>query len=49
MTSYYPDPYWVKHSPSYKPQPPPTTPQLFRNPDIENFSNLSPKEIKGKP
>uniref|UniRef100_A0A6N2KBD6 Uncharacterized protein n=1 Tax=Salix viminalis TaxID=40686 RepID=A0A6N2KBD6_SALVM len=37
MTSYYPDTFWTKHSPSFTPQPLPTTPQLFGNPDSENL------------
>ena len=48
MTSYYPDPYWVKHSSSYNPQPPPATPQLFENPDTEKLFKLLPKRDKGK-
>jgi hypothetical protein len=48
MTSYYPYPYWAKHSPSYNPQPPPTTPQLFGNPDTEKLFKPLPKRDKGK-
>ena len=48
MTSYYPDPYWAKHSPSYNPQPPPTTPQLFGNPDTEKLFKPLSKRDKGK-
>ena len=48
MTSYYPDPYWAKHSPSYNPQPPPATPQLFGNPDTEKLFKPLPKRDKGK-
>ncbi|KAJ6893634.1 hypothetical protein NC652_027629 [Populus alba x Populus x berolinensis] len=48
MTSYYPDPYWAKHCPSYNPQPPPTTPQLFGNPDTEKLFKPLPKRDKGK-
>jgi hypothetical protein len=48
MTSYYPDPYWAKHSPSYKPQPLPTTPQLFGNPDTEKLFKPFSKRDKGK-
>jgi len=48
MTSYYPDPYWAKHSPSYNPQPPPTTPQLFGNLDTEKLFKPLSKRDKGK-
>ncbi|KAG5255169.1 movement protein [Salix suchowensis] len=49
MTSYYPDPFWTKHSPSFTPQPLPTTPQLFGNPDSENlFQKTLSKRDKGK-
>jgi hypothetical protein len=48
MTSYYPDPYWAKHSPSYNPQPSPTTPQLFGNPDTEILFKPLSKRDKGK-
>nr|TKR90937.1 hypothetical protein D5086_0000228410 [Populus alba] len=48
MTSYYPDPYWAKHSSSYNPQPPPATPQLFGNPDTEKLFKPLPKRDKGK-
>uniref|UniRef100_A0A6N2MSN9 Uncharacterized protein n=1 Tax=Salix viminalis TaxID=40686 RepID=A0A6N2MSN9_SALVM len=49
MTSYYPDPFWTKHSPSFTPQPLPTTPQLFGNPDSENlFRKTLSKRDKGK-
>jgi hypothetical protein len=48
MTSYYPDPYWAKHSPSYNPQPSPTTPQLFGNPDTEKLFKPLSKRDKGK-
>jgi len=48
MTSYYPDPYWAKHSPSYNLQPLPTTPQLFGNPDTEKIFKPLSKKDKGK-
>jgi hypothetical protein len=48
MTSYYPNSYWAKHSPSYNPQPPPITPQLFGNPYIEKLFKLISKRDKGK-
>jgi hypothetical protein len=48
MTFYYPDPYWAKHSPSYNPQPPPTTPQLFGNPNTEKLFKPLSKKDKGK-
>jgi len=48
MTSYYPNPYRAKHSPSYNPQPPPTTPQLFGNSDTEKLFKPLSKRDKGK-
>jgi hypothetical protein len=48
MTSYYLNSYWAKHSPSYNPQPPPITPQLFGNPYIEKLFKLISKRDKGK-
>jgi hypothetical protein len=48
MTSYYLDPYWAKQSPTYNLQPPPTTSQLFGNPDIEKLFKPLSKKDKGK-